>query len=63
MIARSVWQPSIYQRVRLCANLLCFDLASEYPPQSIRGVLWWVSHLFADRRPAQPEPSASRLEC
>src|SRR5262249_50632114 len=27
MIARSVWQPSIYQRVRLCANLLCFDLA------------------------------------
>src|SRR5262249_1058337 len=26
MIARSVWQPSIYQRVRLCANLLCFDL-------------------------------------
>src|SRR5262249_49123231 len=29
MIARSVWQPSIYQRVRLCANLLCFDLEQE----------------------------------
>src|SRR5262249_50115577 len=30
MIARSVWQPSIYERVRLCANLLCFDLVRNF---------------------------------
>jgi hypothetical protein len=29
MIVRLVQQPSIYQRVRLCANLLWFDLVEQ----------------------------------